>query len=160
MLDLFRELNQAHGLTTIIVTHDPQIARRVDRVVAIRDGRTSTETIRRVGQTCTEQIESVERAMAGGPQEEESEANEDAVDYHEYVVVDSAGRLQVPGEYLEQFDVGDRATLEITDEGILIRPVAGRGAAAAPLSGVVEEEEPPVSGRRGLRGWWAKMRKR
>jgi hypothetical protein len=132
----------------------------VDRVVAIRDGRTSTETIRRVGQTCTEQIESVERAMLGGSQEGESEGSGEAADYAEYVVLDSAGRLQVPGEYLEQFDIGDRATLEVTDEGILIRPVAGRGVAAAPLSGEVEEEEPPVTGWRGLRGWWAKVRKR
>ena len=62
LLDLFRELNRAFGLTTIIVTHDPQIARRVDRVVAIRDGRTSTETIRRVSQ--------LERAMAGGGRRE------------------------------------------------------------------------------------------
>jgi ABC-type lipoprotein export system ATPase subunit len=160
LLDLFRELNRAYGLTTIIVTHDPQIARQVDRVVAIRDGRTSTETIRRVGQTCTEQSECVERAMAGGSQEGEPEGSEEAADYAEYVVLDSAGRLQVPGEYLEQFDIGDRATLEITGEGILIRPVVGRGAAAAPPSGAAEEEEPPATGRRGLRGWWAKVRKR
>ncbi|MDD3828220.1 MAG: ABC transporter ATP-binding protein [Anaerolineae bacterium] len=152
LLDLFRELNRAYGLTTVIVTHDPQIARQVDRVVAIRDGRTSTETIRRVSQ--------LERAMAGERQEGEPEASEEAVDYHEYVVLDSAGRLQVPGEYLERFGIGDRATLEVTDEGILIRPVDGRSAAAPPSSAVAEEKEPPAAKQRGLRGWWPRGRKR
>jgi putative ABC transport system ATP-binding protein len=152
LLDLFRELNRAYGLTTVIVTHDLQIARQVDRVVAIRDGRTSTETIRRVSQ--------LERVMAGERQEGEEEVSEEAVDYHEYVVLDSAGRLQVPGEYLEQFGIGDRATLEVTGEGILIRPVDGRPTAGLPSSGGAEKEVPPAPRRWWLRGWWARRRKR
>ncbi|HEX8983717.1 MAG TPA: hypothetical protein VF792_13165, partial [Ktedonobacterales bacterium] len=32
-------------LTTIIVTHDPHVAELMDRSVAIRDGRTSTEVV-------------------------------------------------------------------------------------------------------------------
>jgi putative ABC transport system ATP-binding protein len=153
LLDLFHDLNQAYGLTTIIVTHDPQIARRVDRVVAIRDGKTSTETIRRVSQ--------LERVMVGERSADEegvSQAEEEA--YHEYVVLDSAGRLQVPREYLERFDIGDRVTLEVTDEGILIRPVAGREAEVAPLLAGLGGEEPPAPQRRGLRGWWARMREK
>jgi hypothetical protein len=145
-------LNQAYGLTTIIVTHDPQIARRVDRVVAIRDGRTSTETIRRVSQL--EQVMTGERRPGSEAAAEAEEA------YHEYVVLDSAGRLQVPREYLEQFDIGDRVTLEASDEGILIRPVAGREAVAAPLLAGLEDEEPPTPRRRGVRGWWARRRGR
>jgi putative ABC transport system ATP-binding protein len=147
ILDLFRELNRAYGLTTIIVTHDPQIARRVDRVVAIRDGKTSSETIRRVSQ--------LEQAMVVGREPTEEAMDEEVVDYHEYVVLDSAGRLQVPREYLEQLDIGDRVTLEVKDEGILIRPVAGRKAADAPLLDGLEEE--PPAPRRGVRGWWARV---
>jgi len=48
ILALLREMNGRYNLTTLIVTHDPQIARAVDRVVTIRDGRTSSETVRRV----------------------------------------------------------------------------------------------------------------
>src|SRR5262245_27632816 len=44
---ILRDLNRTYDLTVVIVSHDPQIARRVDRVVAIRDGKTSSETIRR-----------------------------------------------------------------------------------------------------------------
>ncbi len=146
ILETFRRLNETLGLTTIIVTHEPLIVGQVDRVVAIRDGKTSTETIRQVGQ--------LERAMVGEhPAEEE-------VTYHEYVVLDSAGRLQVPREYLERLSISDRATLEMTDEGILIRPVAGLQAVAAPLLPGLEEDEPPVRRRRGLRGLWARVRKR
>jgi len=152
LLDVFRELNQTYGLTIIIVTHDPQIARQVDRVVAIRDGRTSTETIRRPSQ--------LEQAMVGeqAPGKEGVSKKEEEA-YHEYVVLDSAGRLQVPREYLEQFGIGDRATLEVADEGILIRPVAGRQAAVIPLLAGLGEEEPPTPRRKGLRRWWAQVRK-
>jgi ABC-type lipoprotein export system ATPase subunit len=122
IMDTFRNLSETLGLTTIIVTHDPRIAGQVDRVVAIRDGKTSTETIRQVSQ--------LERAMVGERPSEEEIALEE-VTYHEYVVLDSAGRLQVPQEYLEEFGIGDRAQLEAVDEGILIRPIAGRGAASA-----------------------------
>ncbi len=38
ILDLFGELN-AEGVTVMVVTHDPEVARRSDRVVEIRDGR-------------------------------------------------------------------------------------------------------------------------
>jgi putative ABC transport system ATP-binding protein len=141
LLDLFRELNEVYGLTIIIVTHDPQITRQVDRVVAIRDGKTSTETIRRVGQ--------LERAMVRDRALEEES-------FHEYIVLDSAGRLQVPREHLEQLGIGDRVTLEVGDEGILIRPVAGREAPVVAQQSGSEEEPPPR--RRGLRGWWAKRR--
>jgi putative ABC transport system ATP-binding protein len=144
MLALFRQLNQEYGLTTIIVTHDQQIARRVDRVVAIRDGRTSSEVVRE------------ERREAGG---EGREAGEEDSLYSEYVVLDAAGRLQVPKEYLEQVGIGDRATLEVVDEGILVRPVVGRGRVAAPLLEGLEDE-PPTPQPKGLRGWWARVRKR
>jgi putative ABC transport system ATP-binding protein len=147
--DLFHDLNTDLGLTTIIVTHDPQIARRVDRVVAIRDGKTSTETIRRVSQ--------LERAMVGERPATEG-AEQEQVAYQEFVVLDSAGRLQVPREYREQMGIGNRVTLELTEEGILIRPVAGRAAVAAPLLAGLEEE-PPAPRRRGLRGWWARRKR-
>src|SRR5262245_20019126 len=47
IFDVFHRLNRTYGLTIVIVSHDPQIARYVGRVVAIRDGKTSSETIRK-----------------------------------------------------------------------------------------------------------------
>lgn len=152
ILALFHKLNQDYGLTTIIVTHDQQIARQVDRVVAIRDGRTSSEVVRgRRGE--------IEIGIERGEQEEGAHSSGDVL-YAEHVVVDAAGRLQVPKEYLDETGIGDRATLEVAEGGILIRPVAGRErrVAAPLLEGL--EEEPPASRQRGVHKLWARIRKR
>jgi ABC-type lipoprotein export system ATPase subunit len=45
VLALLRKLNLELGLTTIVVTHDHMVAQAMDRSVAIRDGRTSTEVV-------------------------------------------------------------------------------------------------------------------
>jgi ABC-type lipoprotein export system ATPase subunit len=37
MLDLLEDLNRG-GVTLVVVTHDPNVARRADRVVVLRDG--------------------------------------------------------------------------------------------------------------------------
>ena len=96
--DLLRHLNKQLGLTMIIVSHDPSIARHVDRVVAVRDGKLASEMLR------------VQKA--------------DSDEHHlvELAVVDAAGRLQIPREYLEQFSIHRRVQMEVTAEGILIRP--------------------------------------
>jgi putative ABC transport system ATP-binding protein len=39
ILELFRTLNREQGLTLVVVTHDPEIGRQMDRVIGLRDGR-------------------------------------------------------------------------------------------------------------------------
>jgi ABC-type lipoprotein export system ATPase subunit len=102
--EVFRHLNQEFGVTIIIVTHDPDIAAKVDRVVAIRDGRTSTEIFRQV------------RVEAGGRVE---------ISHDEYVLVDTAGRLQIPREFLERLDIKERAKLLLGDGRIEVLPDGG-----------------------------------
>jgi len=131
ILGALRDLNRELGVTILIVTHDPRIASEVDRVIAIRDGRTSTETTRQV----LARLPSDELEEDSGS---EDTALEHEVMYEELVVLDTAGRLQVPRDYLEELRIGDRARVELTDDGILIRPVAGREAMSTRVS---EEEE-------------------
>jgi putative ABC transport system ATP-binding protein len=38
VMQLFRTLNREQGLTIVIVTHDPEIGRQMDRVIGLRDG--------------------------------------------------------------------------------------------------------------------------
>ncbi|MGM0574992.1 MAG: ABC transporter ATP-binding protein [Myxococcota bacterium] len=39
VMDIFGRLNEAEGLTVVVVTHDAEVARRCERIVRIRDGR-------------------------------------------------------------------------------------------------------------------------
>jgi ABC-type lipoprotein export system ATPase subunit len=103
ILDLFRELNRNMGLTVVIVTHDPKLAKKVDRVVAIRDGKTSSEIIRR--KSYAEELEELESS---------EEDNEES--HEEYAVIDKTGRLQVPSNYLEAIGMKDKNKMLVTME--------------------------------------------
>jgi ABC-type lipoprotein export system ATPase subunit len=92
------ELSRDFGVTVIIVTHDINVSARVDRVVGMRDGRTSIEIIRRrdeAGQTIGEE---------------------------EFVILDRAGRLQLPQEYLESLGLEERARVRLLADHIGVWP--------------------------------------
>ncbi len=142
IFQLLKDLNQQYQLTTIIVSHDLGIAQHVDRVVAIRDGKTSSETMRQLS-----------RGVESTAQKDASE-----VSYEEVFIVDSAGRLQVPHEYLEQFNIQGRVHLEPVKDGILIRPAQTLTADQSPKIRIHElPTDEPVE-IKGLRGWWKRLR--
>ncbi|MFS0557386.1 ABC transporter ATP-binding protein [Brevibacillus sp. 179-C9.3 HS] len=110
ILDLFQELNRSFGLTVVIVTHDLELARKVDRVVAIRDGKTSSELLRRKG-----------------TEEDTSEAwdEEARADTHEELaVLDQAGRLQIPMEYLQAIQADGKLRIELEEDRIILKAPA------------------------------------
>ncbi|MGG1517926.1 ABC transporter ATP-binding protein [Paenibacillus oryzisoli] len=112
ILDLFRELNRSIGLTVVIVTHDPLLAKKVDRVVAIRDGKTSSEILRR--KSYQEELLELEQGIMSS-----------AEDSHvEYAVVDKAGRLQIPANYLESIGAGgtNKVRVEMDNGRIILLP--------------------------------------
>lgn len=104
ILDLFGSVNQDMGTTILIVTHDPDIAYKVGRVVMIRDGKMSTEIRRKV---------TFERIQ--------SEADTDAT-LEEFVLVDASGRIQIPQDYLDQIKIGERARVQIENGTVTLRP--------------------------------------
>lgn len=136
ILDTLRHLNAQYNLTIVTVTHDVRIEDQVDRVVTIRDGKTSSERVRRL-RAAQEAAQAGEQA--GG--ESGTEAVEEHVAYHEYAVVDYAGRLQIPRDYLEEMGISGRAQVDLTEEGILIRPAVGLEDTAAQAARVSEVAE-------------------
>ncbi|WP_419874186.1 ABC transporter ATP-binding protein [Candidatus Pristimantibacillus sp. PTI5] len=116
VLDLFRTLNRTIGITIVIVTHDPLLARKVDRVVQIRDGKTSAEMIRRVSYAEEMALLDAESARHG------------TESHIEYAVVDKAGRLQIPAGYLdlEGFKDSNKVRVEMEDGRIILYPPEAR----------------------------------
>jgi len=109
---IFKDLNKELNLTTLIVSHDIGLAKHVDRVIAIRDGKIATETLR--------------RSNGASNDREDAKSFEESLEEHtftELTVLDSAGRLQIPKEYREHFEIRRRVQLELQEDGILIRPV-------------------------------------
>jgi ABC-type lipoprotein export system ATPase subunit/bifunctional DNA-binding transcriptional regulator/antitoxin component of YhaV-PrlF toxin-antitoxin module len=130
IFDLFHTLNRTFGLTVVIVSHDPNVSRHVDRVVAIRDGKTSSETVRK-----PREQSNGDDAPGGEGQDQHAEHV-----FEELMMLDSAGRLQVPKEIRERYGIGDRVRMEETSDGLLLRPVVG---AEAPLRRLAPADEPP-----------------
>ena len=38
IMGIFQQLNREHGITVILVTHDPEVARHARRIISVRDG--------------------------------------------------------------------------------------------------------------------------
>ncbi len=131
IFELFHSLNRTFGLTVVIVSHDPNVAHFVERVVAIRDGKTSSETMRR------------SREQGNGEAEPGAEGQDEHAEhvFEELMMLDSAGRLQVPKEIRERYGIGDRVHMEETADGLLLRPVAG---VEAPVRRLAPADEPPT----------------
>jgi ABC-type lipoprotein export system ATPase subunit len=105
IFQVMRAFNRELGVTVIIVTHDMNVSARVDRVIGMRDGRTSIEVLRR-------------RDTDGRTLSEE-----------EYVILDRAGRLQLPQPFVEHLDMRDRARVRLQGDHIGVWP---DGATPAP----------------------------
>jgi ABC-type lipoprotein export system ATPase subunit len=105
------------GVTVLVVTHDPGVSSNVRRVIAIRDGRTSTETLRH--------------------DDGDGSALGHAI---EYAVLDRAGRLQLPRDMTDTLGMRDRVRLNLEPDHIGVWPdqrpqgQAGSGPASSPAA--------------------------
>ena len=95
LLETLRTVNRETGTTTLIVTHDAAVSEHVERTVRIRDGRTSTETLRST-------------TTGSAPDG----------DAQEFALVDRAGRLQLPQDYVDRLGLRDRVRLAMRPDHV------------------------------------------
>lgn len=109
IFDIFRELNR-NGQTILIVTHDIALSKKVRRVVAIRDGKISSERILK-----EKYADRLKELTVDWRTEDTQE---------EYAVIDKAGRVQIPRELWDKLALRDnKVKLELRgDEILLSRP--------------------------------------
>ena len=128
---LLRRINKELGTTIVIVTHDPLVADQVPRTVAIRDGRTSMETVRRT--------------------EVDDEGRHETVS-EEFVVLDRAGRLQLPRQHMDALHLANRVRVRLEQDHVGVWPdpsaqkrraAHDRGRAAAGHESPSGHEEKP-----------------
>jgi len=101
VFELLRHVNRETGTTIVIVTHDPLVSEQVQRTVAIRDGRTSSETLRRTSL---------------------SDDGDHEVIAEEFAVLDRAGRLQLPRAHVEALELERRVRLRLEPDHIGVWP--------------------------------------
>lgn len=105
VLEAMQRVNAEHGTTVLIVTHDASVSSHVQRTVQIRDGRTSTETLRRT------------RVDQHGQEHSIAE---------EFAVLDRVGRLQLPDDFTSRLDMRDRVRLALEEDHVGVWPDATR----------------------------------
>lgn len=101
VFEVLKSVNEENGVTIVVVTHDPHVAEHVNRTVAIRDGRTSSEVLRRAAMG------------ADGDHQLVSE---------EFAVLDRVGRLQLPHDYVDALQLERRVRLTLDPDHINVWP--------------------------------------
>jgi ABC-type lipoprotein export system ATPase subunit len=96
-----RTANTELGVTMLVVTHDPAVSSQVRRTIAIRDGKTSSETIRHAAT---------------------DEQGETTMHAREYATLDRAGRVQLPREMTRRLRMRDRVELQEEPDHIGVWP--------------------------------------
>jgi ABC-type glutathione transport system ATPase component len=102
--DVFSALQTANtelGVTVLVVTHDPAVSSQVRRTIAIRDGKTSSETIRHAAT---------------------DERGETTLHAREYATLDRAGRVQLPREMTRRLRMRNRVELQEEPDHIGVWP--------------------------------------
>jgi ABC-type lipoprotein export system ATPase subunit len=110
IMDLFQTLNRRYGLTVVIVSHDPQIAHHVGRVVTIHDGRTISETRWR------------KKAAPNGAEADQAHG------FEEIITLDGSGRFQLSKALRERYGITSHMAVEERPEGLLLRSLDDEAA--------------------------------
>lgn len=109
IFDVFRRLNQK-GLTIIIVTHDRALSQRVNRVVAMRDGKMASEMV--MSESYRQKLE-----QSGGFEDFTADTSDSQ---EEFAVLDRAGRVQISHGLLEKAGIESRRVRMYAEDARII----------------------------------------
>jgi ABC-type lipoprotein export system ATPase subunit len=101
VLDAMRTVNEERGVTVLIVTHDSSVSSHVRRTIQIRDGRTSTEVLRRK----LVDLHGQEHSIA-----------------EEFAVLDRVGRMQLPADFMASLSLRDKVRLALETDHVGVWP--------------------------------------
>lgn len=93
--ETLREVNRELGITVFIVSHDPNMASVVDRVVELRDGQSAME-------------------HRGQGQRDDGSV---------VLLVDTLGRIRVPDGFRESLGIGDRVEARLDEDRVTLTPI-------------------------------------
>ena len=125
VLEALRGASERLGVTVLIVTHDPTVSEHVRRTVQIRDGRTATEVLRR------------------------TERDDTGAEVHvaeEFAVLDRAGRLQLPEEFVSALDLRERVRLALEPDHVGVWPDGSQAAGSQARGSQARHEEERTDG--------------
>lgn len=106
IFDVFTELNK-NGQTILIVTHDVALSKKVKRVIAIRDGKISSERVLK-----EDYADRLKESNIDWRQEDTQE---------EYAIVDRVGRVQIPADILSELKLKDnKVSISMSDGKVII----------------------------------------
>ena len=110
ILEVFRKLNKELGITMVLVTHDPLVAKEVNRVITIHDGTIAGEAI------ATTHYSDVLGSLEDFTQQKEHE---------QFGVIDAKGRIHIPDHFLDKLGLGDHPKVRIAiedDQLVITKP--------------------------------------
>jgi ABC-type lipoprotein export system ATPase subunit len=119
IFNVLRQVVDEMGVTVVVVTHDPLVSGQVRRTVGIRDGRTSSETLRRT---------------------ERGDDGDHRVISEEFAVLDRAGRLQLPREHVDALRLERRVRLRLQPDHIGVWPDRSARDGGAPRDATTDSE--------------------
>lgn len=100
ILEVFNEINKTIGVTVVIVTHDRLVTKLVNRVVSIKDGKISSEMLKKSYLDELKTIDDLDLDMS--------------TTHDEFAILDKNGRIQIPADFIKAIDADKTNKIQIS----------------------------------------------
>ena len=124
LIKVFNEVRIETGITTVIVTHDTAMAKKLDRYIEIHDGKTSLESVRQstIEKDFESQVEKPKNYDSATVEPFNSD-NTSTSTHQDYTLLDSAGRMQLSKKIRMDYGITDKIKLVEKEGHLIIYPI-------------------------------------